>query len=264
MRRKEKVLNPNNQWIPMTNSIASEQSPSVGMENAEVRTAVYSLLGTLHLENPGLETLRVLESNRVSTLFESTYCDLSDDVREGIVNLEGLASQVSETDITVLSVEFTRLFRGISRRCGPPPPYESVYRGEGNVMGEATSEVRRQYQKAGLKLADEYAGDPPDHVAFELRFMSLLCENEVAAWTGSDVDRAMELVSEEKEFLYGHIATWVPDFCDQIIEEARVDFYKVLAKLSKDFISHECDLIERLLETRGYGPVQTGLESRSD
>ena len=56
-------------------------------------------------------------------------------------------------------VEYTYLFINAVPRV-PAPPYESVYTGNGRLMGEPVSEVLKSYREAGLVLLP--AGKGPD------------------------------------------------------------------------------------------------------
>ena len=74
-----------------------------------------------------------------------------------------------------LSVEYTRLLRGVKQSYGPPSPYESVYRGEGVVLGKTTMAARRECLESCFTLALQHRGEPPDHISLELEFMRTLC-----------------------------------------------------------------------------------------
>ncbi len=61
--------------------------------------------------------------------------------------------------------EYTRLFIGPHRL--PVQPYESWWV-DGKLMGKSLLKVKRDYRKAGIVKARDYA-EPEDHVAFELK-----------------------------------------------------------------------------------------------
>jgi TorA maturation chaperone TorD len=51
----------------------------------------------------------------------------------------------------------------------------------------------------------------------------------------------------EKEFIEEHLIRWVPVFCEKVIREAELPFYREMAELTKNFIEFEKEGID------GYG-----------
>jgi TorA maturation chaperone TorD len=43
----------------------------------------------------------------------------------------------------------------------------------------------------------------------------------------------------EKMFIEEHLIKWVPVFCDRIISEAELSFYREIAKVTKNFMEFE-------------------------
>jgi TorA maturation chaperone TorD len=43
----------------------------------------------------------------------------------------------------------------------------------------------------------------------------------------------------EKMFIEEHLIKWVPVFCDRIISEAELSFYREVAKVTKNFMEFE-------------------------
>ena len=114
-------------------------------ENAELRSRLYWILSRFYLERPTYQFLLSLKEKLNGIEDSSEGVEL---IRE---SLKGDLQELSER----LGVEFTRLFRGVKEGYGPPPPYESVYMGEGRVIGEATLEVMRFYTECGLGLMED-------------------------------------------------------------------------------------------------------------
>jgi TorA maturation chaperone TorD len=147
-----------------------------------------------------------------------------------------------------LGSEYTRLFRGIKRGYGPPPPYESVYRGERRVIGEVTLDVMRMYRKAGFNIIDETAG-PQDYLGTELKFMSFLSHDEMNAWHTRNSEEAKRLLEKEKEFLDKHLLQMVSQFSRGLIAETRETFYTSVARLTEEFTRMDSKNIEFLLKS---------------
>ncbi len=135
-------------------------------------------------------------------------------------------SQYLEIDIREtlgeIKEDFTRLLWGPE---APLQPYEGLYvydEKEGPVLwGKTSMSVMQAYASAGLAMQDELSY-PPDHIAIEFIFVSYLMENQ--------------LVDELIEFFENHIMKWVPKFCEQLEKEASTEFFKDIARLTKEII----------------------------
>jgi TorA maturation chaperone TorD len=183
------------------------------ISTAKDRGRVYAILSTVFLRQPDAELVR----GYMSLLGEQ-------------VNLPGLqrAKNYLETrgnieDIALeLSASFNRLFRGTVPHI--PPPYESVYR-EDILFGEAAARVLRKYRSHGMELREEYRGEPPDYLGFELDFMRFLCEREAEALEKSDASAISNVVYAEKCFVRDHLLSWVGGFRDVVRRHDDKGFY---------------------------------------
>ena len=206
-------------------------------DEASSRAKAYSFLASIYLKPPTKETI---------TKF----------LREGIFALDSkemhaLSEYQSQNKLTSpevleekLAAEHLKLFGGIARGYGPPPPYESVWRGEGRVMGTATAAVLKAYAQAGLQLA-ETSTDPPDHIGYELGYLSHLCNKEAEARIENDSSGTRTYLHLEHEFLRGHLAKWVPEFCRQIVEKDATGFYRAIALLTKEFVLADGEAVKK-------------------
>ena len=211
------------------------------VEIAEKRSKTYWFLGKIYSTVPDIGFIVELREKLPEKIDESD--ELLEVMRFIRDSIDGNPEELSKA----LSVEFTRLFRGIKKDYGPPPPYESVYRGEGRVMGETTLSVLRFYSEAGIGIIDESEG-PQDYIGVEMKFMSLLCYKEMESWKNRKIEDGMRYLKLEKKFLEEHILKWVPDFCRRIEVEAREDFYAAVARLTEKFIRVDAENLEILLD----------------
>jgi putative dimethyl sulfoxide reductase chaperone len=193
---------------------------------SEVRTKVWWLLGSLFLERPNQAFV-----DELRRVFPVDREDVNDDERTLIEGLHAEDASLAER----LSVEYTRLFRGISAGLGPPPPYESLYRGD-RLMGQFAEAVRRHYSAAGF-------GDLvppttlPDHLGTELQFLALLSlrEAEAEAEGAAAVNKAQALAERQIEFLDEHLLVWLPGYAERLDREAREPFYPAAGRLALRF-----------------------------
>ena len=140
-----------------------------------------------------------------------------------------------------LAVEYAWLFIGPG---GHVAPFASVYLGgEGGALwGPSTVWVKEFIASAGFDYRPEYHG-LPDHVGVELEFMQHVTAQHASAAEQSDADAEAECRRIEEEFVAGHLARWLPEFCQKTIERATLPFYRELAGLAAGFIESESDFL---------------------
>jgi len=211
-----------------------------------------------YLRIPDLNFVEKMTDENLSARLAALACptDIPNDMSDGSKIIEGFIkvskNKSPEKICSDLSVEYTRLFRGVKRSYGPPPPYESVYVEKGLVMGESTAEVKKKYTEAGVALANNLKGEPPDHIGLELDFMRHLCGEEADAWGGGKKDMALKHLDMENAFLREHLVKWIPKFCDIIVKETKLDFYRGLARLTKGFIKYDMEQLDSIIDMAKY------------
>ncbi len=203
----------------------SESEEHAGL--AEARSKTWWLLGRFYLERPGvgfLEELRLALGgpSRGGVADTDTDMEVLRDALAG--DLAGLSERLLQ--------EYTRLFRGIQDQLGPPPPFESLYRGQA-LMGDLTLAVMQRYEAAGFAAVEPDAG-PQDHLGAELRFLALLCFREAEAWRMGDGEAAYLRIAQQRAFLDEHLLAWLPDYAGRIARESREPFYAAAARLTLD------------------------------
>ncbi len=133
-----------------------------------------------------------------------------------------------------LLVAYTRLFLGSPETLAPP--YASIYLDRrGRVMGPSSVAVMKLYQRAGLRLNDDFH-DLPDHIAVMLEFVHYLIAREIMADNRSDLEEKQKLGKMRRYFLQNYMIPWVPRFCDHIIAAEAHPFYTSLGRCLKMFM----------------------------
>lgn len=121
----------------------------------------------------------------------------------------------------LLKTEYARVFI----LAGGVRPYESIYRGEGNMlMQEPWVKVKQFYHNCGLKLENP-AGHPEDHASAEFSFMFYLLGKEE--------------LSAAEDFFRQHIVCWIPQMLNQLLDYPYADFFKDVASFGLSFIESE-------------------------
>ena len=167
---------------------------------------------------------------------EESLEQLPDALRASQPELAPLAEELlaefkrQSSDLTNLKVDHARLFVGPAELLAAP--YGSVYLEEGRrIMGDTTMEALEHYRAVGLKSNQEIS-QPPDFIATELEFIFFL--GHCYLQTGEE-----EYLRRQDDFLRQHPGRWVEPFTEKIVAGAEEEFYRLLGKLTGEFIRAE-------------------------
>jgi TorA maturation chaperone TorD len=146
------------------------------------------------------------------------------------------AAKLAET----LGVDRTRLYRGITPKAGPPPPYELVW---SKIYRDISllPELARLYREAGLELATAVT-ERPDYLGVELDYLRALVSREAAGWEAGSPDgcaSALAARAAQQSFLEKHLGTWAPLYVDEVLAHARTDFYQGHLLMLQGFLASE-------------------------
>jgi len=188
----------------------------------ESAARVYKLLSQAYLRPPDRSYLDAIAA------WSSKLLVHRDALPEGIADAlrlirAALELGISEKLILRLQQEFVRLFRGLSPRASPPPPYESVYR-EGMLWGSSTVALQRRYRQFGLELGGDFSGEPPDQLGLELQFMAHLCQEAPSQWEA------------QSAFLKEHLS-WFGAFHRAVLKYRPHRFYEGTLKLTEEWLN---------------------------
>lgn len=205
-------------------------------EMAGQRSNIYSFLSTIYHKE--------LTKSLLKQIKDSQFLKVLSDME---IKLENDFLHTSEDKLLEdLAVEHTRLFLGPGRHISP---HESVHHERddgdwGKLWGASTVEVKKFIESAGLEYKSEYSG-LPDHISVELEFMRELTMRESKAWEEKDKDSALYCLKIEKKFIDEHLIKWIPAFCDKVMSQAELSFYREMAKVTKHFIEFEKNEINK-------------------
>lgn len=209
----------------------------------QVRKMMYYFLSLL-LDIPQEEFLRLICSMNLNSqcLQEVKQALPPELLNKFLYFLETIAEEQSnfqsfEDYFTSLSGEYARLFHYSRPRL--VPPYESVYT-EKRLFGERTMEIKRLYVAAGLEFRDPY-NLPPDHIAYELEFMSYLCEQEEAYRGTILAEKAREM---QREVVCRHLSDFAPEVARRLKMYSKMRFYRLVGELLESFMESEIALFK--------------------
>ena len=200
------------------------------------RSNIYGLLAAIYRREITSDFLKQLKDPSMTGVFSAL----------GIKLNNGFLKKPEHELLENLAVEYARLFIGPGKHISP---HESVHHKRedgqwGQLWGSSTAEVKKIIESAGLSYQSEYTG-LPDHISVELEFMQQVTLAEEKAWEDGDKNLALSCLENEKKFIEAHLAGWIPDFCDKIINGAELPFYRVMAELTQKFIEFEKNEVTR-------------------
>ena len=209
-------------------------------QNARVHAKAYGSLANIFNQRPDAALVGNIKAMGLEFFTEFLRGDdLNSEVQKGLSEISTFVAQIKDLpEKTVeqsLLVDWTRLFRGLQPGYGPQPPYEGVYMGESETDLKVLESVARFYTKHGVTPAKN-AGNRPDYIGLELDFLCYLCEQQAEAWEKGDEIQARKFQLAEHDFLKDHLGRWGGIYCDRAIEEAKTDFYRGFAHLTRGII----------------------------
>ena len=203
---------------------------------ANFRSTIYGFLAAIYRQEVSSDLLQQIKDPQFLGVLTQLGIELNN----------GFFKKPEKELLEDLEVEYARLFLGPGKHISP---HESVHHKKegvqsGQLWGESTAEVKKIIESAGLEYKTEYTG-LPDHISVELEFMQQVILREEQAWQDNDKETALLCQENEKKFVDEHLARWVPDFCNKVIQDAELPLYREMAKLTKNFIEFEMKEIDK-------------------
>jgi len=198
-------------------------------DSAQLRSNIYGLLAAVFRQEPSEALIKELRDPRLSGVFS----DMGVELGETFSNLPESAAAEA------LALEFTRLFIGPGHHISA---HESIFAemdgDTSSLWGKKTVEVKNFIETAGLDYEPEFTGIP-DHISVELEFMQKLTASEAEKWNQQDRKNAEYCATVQRMFLDQHLLCWLPQFCDAVMEQAELPFYRSMAELTRNYMEFE-------------------------
>ncbi|MCG7983582.1 MAG: molecular chaperone TorD family protein [Candidatus Thiodiazotropha lotti] len=202
-------------------------------DSAKSRSDIYGLLSAVFREEPTETLIKQMKGPQLLGAFTSLGVKLG----------ERFYTDPESEVVEQLAIEYSRLF------IGPGPhisPHESIFidaeHGEGGLWGVQTVEVKKFIETTGLDYDSGFCGIP-DHVSVELEFMQKLSEWEADKWLQEDRKSAEYCLTVQRMFLEKHLLCWLARFCDEVMDQAQLPFYRAIADLTKTYMEFEKESI---------------------
>lgn len=193
------------------------------------RASVLFFLSDGYLNAPRTDVIETLRSGEAlaSWPLDRTHPDTA----AGLERLERFCIDWSPDRMTLLEVDYTRLFIGVGKTLAPP--YESVYLSEEHILFEKeTLAVREWYGKYALRVP-QLNVLPDDHIGYELFFLARLCERAASLLDKGETEAAAVVIGDSRRFVDAHPRRWVGAFVSRILEHSQTDFYAAIGLLTR-------------------------------
>jgi DMSO reductase family type II enzyme chaperone len=133
-------------------------------------------------------------------------------------------------------VEFIALFE-VGMGGAPCPLHSGHYGKERMITMEEVLRFYRFFDYDPDRSADRF----PDHINFELQFMALLAERQVAAEAaGGDV---LSPLLGQRDFAARNLASWLPQLSQLIEKRTTIEFFAGAGRLLNTFVTKDAALL---------------------
>ncbi len=205
---------------------------------------LFNMLGRIFYTYPTNDERIWLQSLSDQEIFsEAPFASEKEETNAGLKLLQNWAKQGLSNEIFEgLQADYTRLFIGPGKVVAAP--WESVYFNEERLtFQEQTLDVRNWYRRFGLE-AEKIYHEPDDHIGLELLFLSHLADLGIQALNEKDDVRFDELMDAQCKFHKQHVGAWAMTWCGLVEGNARTEFYKGLATLTRGALSELSELLD--------------------
>ncbi len=188
---------------------------------ASARSNIYGLLAIIFFNEPDSVLIRKIRDHHFLMTLSSLDVNLDED----------FLNKPESILLEELSLEYTKLFIGPDKHINPS---ESVHVDK-SLLGESAVKVKRFIEVCGFSYKHNYTG-LDDHISVELEFLKEITKEESKAWSNKNESKAKECKELELKFINEHLSKWINGFCDKVISNAELAFYREFAKFTKSFI----------------------------
>jgi TorA maturation chaperone TorD len=218
----------------------SEELPATLEELARFRQGMYRIFAASFLPPEPERLVEIIAASEALERMGLPYLAFYHEWAPWATALHSISDTIS------LDIEYVRMFAtGIDGAVSPPT--ESFYasdpiRGE---VAELLGELRLLYDKYRLTPTG-LVSDTLDHVSIQLEVMSALCATEAEAHGSDNGTRLGWALSNQREFIEGHLGVWLPKFVSRITANETVPFYALLGPAVASFVHHDIGVIHYL------------------
>ena len=135
---------------------------------------------------------------------------------------------------------------------------ESLHRtGEEQERADITRDLVNRYVNAGLSVGAQSPA-PADHITVQLEYLAVLCDAEATGWHNAEPGQALRALRLNRAHLRKHLCWWLPGLEHHVSLTAPDSFYLRAARAVTEFIHHERDLLDMIIQICEQTPAPEG------
>lgn len=193
-----------------------------------------------------------LTDEEIDCLADQDFADMDGGeplIAEGFADMRAYLRKRNTGTRQALAVDYAHTFLAAGNyESFAATPYESVFTSElGLLMQEARDAVCKLYCEERIQ-PDASLRTPEDHVSFEFEFMACLIERTNDALRARDWEKALSYAHKSHDFHRSHLANWIDDLCDAVMDVSETRFYRGVSKVTRGFIQVETDVTSDEIE----------------
>lgn len=218
---------------------------------AQARSSFYEFLNVHFLSVPDASFIQLLRDTCTPTMpvISAENPDLHPEVIDGWSRMQQFLEEhrdmPTEQLAEVVGIDRTRLYRGISARFGPPPPYEALWVSDGANEIDTLSRIMSVYRAAGLAPGPEF-NERVDYIGTELDYLRQMASREARAWENGNLGEARDVLQKEESFL-NSLNEWIPRFLTKASEFVETELYRGHMQMIKGFLAEEVEWLKGCL-----------------
>lgn len=229
MRKADDLMNILNEDLKPGIDVRDALEPIRPEEIAQAHASMFALLAAFINQRPDLKFLNNLRAAGIHQFLEvfieqETPSRTQHGLHELGKFLEDTLNMDDEELTNELSVEWTRLFRGLRPGYGPKPPYAYLHQKSRLTELEYLRKISEIYSQNGAEIEPSQA-NRPDFLGIQLSFLSFLYHSASDAYQQELISSASQIEKSARDFITFEFAPWVLAFCQEAEPQAKSGFY---------------------------------------
>ncbi len=214
------------------------------IELTNSREQMYRFLGGLYIMEVDAQQLQQMKKMEFDEASVAGNAEMADGYRL----LKQYIAAASADTLEDLAADYAKVFLAAGDATGRAAfPYESVYVDKRHqINGSAQMQMHALYLARGREPDPNVYRTMEDNIGLMLEYMGILCEELSGLLAAGDMQKAHDLLDEQKNFVKKHLANWVPSFTADAAKYAERNFYKGVAKLTAGFIRQEQEFLNKV------------------
>ena len=210
------------------------------------REVIYSCLSRMFLEIPSEEIYKMLETIHPALSDMALECnnDLIKQGVDGIGRFLAKRASLQASELASFDDEIVRSYTRVYCLTDSVPISESVYTSIDHLsMQDSSSKVQALYKACSFDMKHS-SNEPPDHISYELMFMSYLSKGIHKHLDNGSQEHADDLINLQRHFIKNHMLKWFDDFVKATVKfPESLHLYAPVAYFMLGYVNEDRDFL---------------------